>query len=88
MAITVKLNLPLQRLAGNRERIEVSGSTVRQCLDDLVRQIPEAKRYIYNDDGSLAVLFLVNNEALRDQDLNHSITENDELWLLSILSGG
>lgn len=88
MAITVKLNLPLQKLAGNRERIEVSGSTVKQCLDNLVRQVPEAKRYIYNKDGSLALLFLLNNEALRDQDLDHSIAENDELWLLSILSGG
>lgn len=88
MAITVKLNLPLQRLAGNRERIKVSGSTVKQCLDNLIRQIPEAKRYIYNEDGSLALLFLLNNEALRDQDLDHSIVENDELWLLSILSGG
>ena len=88
MAVTIKLNLPLQRLAGNREKIEVSGSTVKQCLDDLVRQIPEAKRYIYNDDGSLALLFLLNNEALDDQDVNYSLAENDELWLLSIVSGG
>ena len=88
MAVAIKLNLPLQRLAGNREKIEVSGSTVKQCLDDLVRQIPEAKRYIYNDDGSLALLFLLNNEALDDQDVNYSLAENDELWLLSVVSGG
>lgn len=88
MAVTIKLNLPLQKLAGNREKIEVSGSTVKQCLDDLVRQIPEAKRYVYNDDGSLALLFLLNNEALDDQDVNYSLAENDELWLLSVVSGG
>lgn len=88
MSVTVKLNLPLQKLAGNRERIEVTGSTVKQCLDDLVRQIPEARRYIYNDDGSLALLFLLNNEALTGQDINHPLTGNDELWLLSILGGG
>jgi molybdopterin converting factor small subunit len=88
MAVTIKLNLPLQRLVGNQEIFEVSGSTVKQCLDDLVRQIPEAKRYIYNNDGSLALLFLLNNEALDDQDVNYSLAENDELWLLSVVSGG
>jgi molybdopterin converting factor small subunit len=88
MAVTVKLNLPLQRLAGNRERIEVAGATVRECLDDLVRQIPGAKNYIFNKDGSLALLFLLNNEALREQDMNHPLADNDELWLLSVVSGG
>ena len=88
MAVTVKLNLPIQRLAGNRERIEVAGTTVKQCLDDLVRQIPEAKKIVFNSDGSLALLFLINNEALREQDINHPLAENDEIWLLSVLGGG
>jgi molybdopterin converting factor small subunit len=88
MAVTVKLNLPLQKLAGNREKVEVAGATVKQCLDDLVRQIPEAKSYIYNNDGSLALLFLLNNKALYDQDMNHPLAEDDELWLLSVLGGG
>ena len=88
MAVTVKLNLPIQRLAGNRERIEVTGNTVKQCLVDLVRQIPEAKKVVFNSDGSLALLFLINNEALREQDINHPLAENDEIWLLSVLGGG
>ena len=44
--------------------------------------------WLNNNDGSLALLFLLNNEALRDQNLNHSLAENDELWLLSVVSGG
>jgi molybdopterin converting factor small subunit len=88
MAVTVKLNLPLQRLAGNQERVEVAGATVRQCLDDLIRRMPGAEKHIFNEDGSLALLFLLNNEALLEQDMNHPLAEDDELWLLSVVSGG
>jgi molybdopterin converting factor small subunit len=88
MAVTVKLNLPLQRLAGNREIIEVNGSTVRQCLDDLIRQIPAAGKEVYNADGSPVLLFLINHEAIPEQDLDHPVTDGDALWLLSVVSGG
>lgn len=88
MAVEIKLNLPLMRLAGNREKINVTGSTVRQCLEDLGKQIPGAEKQIFNADGSLKLLFLLNNEAITKQDLNHPVVENDELWLLSIVSGG
>jgi molybdopterin converting factor small subunit len=88
LAIKVKLNLTLQKLAKNREKIEVTGSTIRQCLNDLIRQMPGSKKYIFDADGSLKILFLLNNEALHEHDLDHPIIENDELWLLSIVSGG
>lgn len=88
MAVIVKLNLPLQRLAGNREKIEVTGSTVKECLDEIIKQIPGAKKEMYTADGSLTVLFLINNEAINEQDLNQTLCENDELWLLSVVSGG
>jgi len=88
VAVEIKLNLPLMRLAGNREKINVTGSTVRQCLEDLGKQIPGAEKQIFNADGSLKLLFLLNNEAITKQDLNHPVVENDELWLLSIVSGG
>jgi molybdopterin converting factor small subunit len=88
MAIKVKLNFPLQKLSGNREIIEVSGSPVRQCLNNLVNQMPESERFIFNPDGSSLLLLLLNNEPLLNQDLEHPVQDDDELWLLSIVSGG
>ena len=87
MSVKIKLNLPLMQLAGNREVIEVTGSTVRECLNELVKQIPGSENQIFNADGSLTLLFLLNNEAIK-QDLDQPVFENDELWLLSIVSGG
>ena len=87
MSVKIKLNLPLMQLAGNREVIEVTGSTVRECLNELVKQIPGSENQIFNADGSLTLLFLLNNEAIK-QDLDQPVFENDELWLLSIVNGG
>ena len=88
MTVKIKLNLPLQRLASNRENIEVTGATVKHCLDDLIKQLPGSGPQVYLPDGSLALLLLLNNEPLPDQDVNHPVADNDEIWLLSIVSGG
>jgi sulfur carrier protein ThiS len=88
MAIKVKLNLPLQRLASNQEKIEVTGSTVRECLDNLTRQIPGSKFELFNEDGSSSLLILLNSEPLPDQNLDFPVKDQDELWLLSVVSGG
>ena len=88
MAVKVKLNLPLQRLSGNREIIEVEGSTVKQCLNNLIEKVPGSERLIFDEEGSPVLLLLLNNEPLPEQDLNYSVNDNDELWLLSIVSGG
>jgi molybdopterin converting factor small subunit len=88
MTVKIRLNAALQQPAGNREKVKVNGTTVKQCLDDLIRQIPGVAKHIFNKDGSISFLILLNSEPLPDQDLNYPVRDNDELWLLSILSGG
>jgi molybdopterin converting factor small subunit len=88
LAVKIKLNLPLQKLAGNRESVQTHGSSVRQCLDDLIKQIPGSEHLIFDEHGSPTILFLLNNEPLPGQDLDRAVKDNDELWLLSIVSGG
>ena len=87
MPVRVHLNLSLQQVI-NREEISVQGNSVMTCLEDLMKQYPQAKERIFNRDGSLALLVLLNNEPLLGQDLSHPVTEADELWLMSIVSGG
>ena len=88
MSIKIKLNLPLQRLANNREKIEATGFTVKECLYDLVRQIPGSKSELFDEEGSFSLLILLNNEPLPEQNLSYCLKDGDELWLLSIVSGG
>jgi molybdopterin converting factor small subunit len=88
LAVKIKLNLPLQKLAGNRESVQTHGYSARQCLDDLIKQIPGSENLIFDENGSPILLFLLNNEPLPGQDLDRAVKDNDELWLLTIVSGG
>ena len=87
MPVSVRLNLPLQQITG-QEVISVSGDSVMMCLVDLMQRYPEARDQLFNRDGSLAPIILLNNELLPGQDLNHPVTEADELWLMSFVDGG
>ncbi len=87
MAVRIKLNLPLQRMAG-REVVDATGSTVKECLEDLIRQIPGSKSELFQEDGEFSLLVLLNNEPLPQQNLDFPVKDRDELWLLSIVSGG
>lgn len=87
MPVRVHLNLPLQQITG-REVISVSGASVMTCLVDLMKRYPEARDQLFNRDGSLAPMILLNNELLPGQELNHPVTETDELWLMSFVDGG
>ena len=87
MPVRVHLNLSLQQVI-NREEISVQGNSIITCLEDLMKQYPQAKERIFNRDGSLALLVLLNNGVLPEQNLNHPVNDNDELWLMSIVSGG
>jgi molybdopterin converting factor small subunit len=87
MPVKVYLNLSLQQVI-NREVISVRGDSVLACLEDLMKQYPQARERVFNRDGSFALLVLLNNEPLPGQDLGHPVTAADELWLMSIVSGG
>lgn len=52
MDIKMELNLPLQELTGNQESIIVNGNIVIQCLDDLIGKYPDAKKLLFNKNGS------------------------------------
>ena len=91
MGIIVKLFYPeLQNLTGGRETVEVEGRTVGQCLEDLVRQYPGARRLLYDGRGRLLkqVYVYVNAEGLEKADFARPMTERDHLILAVLITGG
>ena len=88
MSIKIKIGQALQQFTKNQETVEASGSTVGKCLDDLIRQFPDIKKWLFDKNGILLVVILLNGDAVYQKDLNRPVADGDELHLILIIGGG
>ena len=70
--------------------VEVSGSTVGECLNRLVDQFPGVKESLFAKDGKLnhIVEIYVNLESSYPEELAKPVKDGDELHLVIIIVGG
>jgi molybdopterin synthase sulfur carrier subunit len=90
MPITVDIPPPLREQAGGNLKVLVSGNTVHECLDDLVRQHPALGPKLF-DNGRLRAFIniIVNDEDIRFlDDLGTEVTDGNIMALIPSVSGG
>ncbi len=91
--MSIKVNLPshLHNFTGGQSVAEVTGSTVGECLNDLVRQFPGIERAIFDKQGQLLnyVDVYVNRESSYPEELAKPVKDGDELHItLFVIAGG
>ena len=91
--MSVKINIfypALRGLIGDTKALRLEGSTVGECLDDLIRRYPGARELLFDPNGRLLkhVYVYVNYESLFKADLNRPVTDKDELILAVLAVGG
>ena len=90
MPISVDIPPPLREQAGGHLKVAVSGNTVHECLDDLVKQFPDLGPKLF-DAGKLRphVNVLVNDEDIRYlDDLGTAVTDGVIVALIPAVAGG
>jgi molybdopterin converting factor small subunit len=80
----------VQKFIQDRDRVEVNGSTVGECLDDLIRQFPGIEKWIFDEHRQLLrhVFVYVNAESARKADLAKPVKDKDELIIALLITGG
>jgi hypothetical protein len=86
MAIKIEIPLVLRQGANGQESVEVIGNTIRECMADLMKQLPVFKD-LFNEKNPV-VWIALNKEMVSLLDLDKQITESDCLDLLFLLGGG
>ena len=92
--MTVKVNISRYFFGGwTTESVaaEVSGKTVGRCLDDLVKEFPDIKKSLFEDDGSVAVeaRLFVNGESAFPNETARPVRDGDIIDILPMtISGG
>lgn len=70
---------------------DVIGNTVREVLDAVFQQYPNARSYVLNDQGGVRhhMTVFVDNEQIRDREgLSDTVSQGSEIYIMQALSGG
>ena len=90
--MSVKIVVPsyLQPFTNNMEAVEVNGSTVGGCLNNLTEQFPDVEKMLFSKDGELLsyVGIYVNGEDAYPEMSARPVEDGDELQLIYIIGGG
>ena len=90
MSVTINLHPNLYHFTNDQAVVEVNGSTVGQCLADLVKQFPQIRQGLFGKDGKLLnyVDIYVNQESSYPEELAKPVKDGDELHITLIIAGG
>lgn len=70
---------------------EVSGNTVGQCLNHLVKQFPAIKKEMFGEDGEIAAeaRIFINGESAFPEELAKQVRDGDTIDIIPMaISGG
>ena len=88
MSVKIKISPILCQYTDKQQVAEVNGSTVGQCLENLVKQFPKLK--LFNKEGKLLPLFglHINGQLAYPQKLNKPIKDGEEFSIILMIGGG
>lgn len=81
----------LKGFFGRNDEVEVKGNTVKKVLDGLLGEYPDAKKGLYDENGSLRgfINIFVNDENFTDRSKwEKEFDENAEVILIPTIAGG
>ena len=70
---------------------EVSGDTVQQCLNHLLKQFPNIKKEIFDEDGEVSVMarIFINGESAFPEELAKPVRDGDMIDIIPMaITGG
>jgi molybdopterin converting factor small subunit len=90
--VSIKANIHqnLRHLTNDLSTVEVNGTTVGECLKDLVKQFPGLRKYVFDKKNRLLnyVDVYVNLESSFPEELAKPVKDGDELDITLIIAGG
>jgi molybdopterin converting factor small subunit len=90
LSITVNIHQALRHLTNEQATVSVNGTTVGECLDDLVQQFPGIKPKLFGKNGKLLnyIDIYVNQDSSYPEELAKPVKDGDRLSITLMIAGG
>ena len=90
MGILIHIHRTHRQFTQGRDRIEVKGTTVGECLQEAISQYPGVANVLFYKDGGLRnhVEIYLNAESAYPDELEKLVSEGDEITITALLAGG
>lgn len=90
MSAEIEISPVFGRYTDNNLNIKVQGTTVGECIADLVRQYPDIGKVILDKDGKLGHTYdvFVNGESAYPMDSKKPVRDGDKLNIVMLIQGG
>ena len=88
MSVIIEMAPYLRPFMGNNDRVVVSGTTIRDCLYDLIAQYPDIEEWLFDIHGTLKTIIVMNRKIITLKDLDLKICDDDQIRIIMPLGGG
>ena len=90
MSVKVNVYYFLPHLFNDRDDVEVNGSTVGECLEQLVSQFPKAKKWVFGKDSKISnfIDLYINFKIINPDELALPVKDGDAIHIVMMLTGG
>lgn len=87
---SIKIPTPLRTYTGGQSKVEVSGATVGEALNDLVTQYPDLKQHLYEGDTlrDFVNIFLGDEDVRFLEGADTEIDADAALRIIPSIAGG
>lgn len=90
MPVRVHIHLTHRQFTDGLDVVSVEGSTVGECLNQLIKQFPKMEKALFAKKDKLLniVEVYVNQSSAYPHELAKSVKDGDEIHLILMLAGG
>jgi molybdopterin converting factor small subunit len=90
VAVKVHLHLTLRQFTNGQEIIDVEGTTVGECLKNVVKKYPGMESSLFGKNGKLSniVEIYVNLQSAYPNEIAKQVKDGDEIHVTMMLAGG
>jgi molybdopterin converting factor small subunit len=90
VSVRVNMHKTHRQFTDGLDVVEVTGNTVGDCLENLIKEFPEMRKELFDKKGKLknVVEVFVNMKSAYPDELAKPVSDGDEIHITVMLAGG